>query len=83
MEARGYLQGRQRKRNNVTIISIVFKEPEEIAHFTPELDSVIHSFSVTETHALFFFYPFVLNIAEMWAHNFHAFEVSLDIFYNE
>ena len=51
------------------------QEPEEIAHFTPELDSVIHSFSATETHAIFFFYPFIPNVAEMWAHNFHAFEV--------
>jgi len=53
----------------------VYREPEEIAHFKPKLDSVIHSFSVTETHALFFFYPFVPNVAEMWAHSFHAFEV--------
>jgi len=52
-----------------------YREPEEIAHFTPELDSVIHSFSATETHAIFFFYPFIPNVAEMWAHNFHAFEV--------
>jgi len=52
-----------------------YREPEEVAHFSPELDSVIHSFSVTETHAIFFFYPFVPNIAQMWAHNFHAFEV--------
>ena len=80
MEARGYLQGKHRERKNITLINIIFKEPEEIAHFTPELDSVIHSFSVTETHAIFFFYPFVPNIAQMWAHNFHAFEVSLNTF---
>jgi len=52
-----------------------YREPEEIAHFNPEMDSVIHSFSTTETHAIFFFYPFVPNIAQMWAHSFHAFEV--------
>merc|ERR1711892_1581692 len=52
-----------------------YREPEEVAHFSPELDSVIHSFSTTETHAIFFFYPFLPNIAQMWAHNFHAFEV--------
>lgn len=52
-----------------------YREPEEITHFTPALTSVIHSFSVTETHAIFFFYPFVPNIAQMWSHNFHVFEV--------
>merc|ERR1712215_98631 len=52
-----------------------YTEPQEIAHFTPKLSSMIHSFSATETHAIFFFYPFVPNVAQMWAHNFHAFEV--------
>jgi len=52
-----------------------YTEPQEIAHFKPKLNSVIHSFSATETHAIFFFYPFVPNVAQMWQHNFHAFEV--------
>jgi len=52
-----------------------YTDPEEIAHFAPKMDSVIHSFSATETHAIFFFYPYVPNLKQMWAHNFHAFEV--------
>merc|ERR1719244_2004509 len=29
-----------------------YREPEAIAHFNPEMDSVIHSFSTTETQAM-------------------------------
>merc|ERR1719187_1006656 len=53
----------------------LYTEPEQIAHFTPKMDSVIHSFSATETHAIFFFYPYIPNLTQMWSHNFHVFEV--------
>ena len=48
----------------------------QIASWSPTYMSVIHSFSVTETHAILLFYPFVPNVGQMWAHNFHAFEVN-------
>ena len=58
-------------------VNISLQEPEEIAHFTPKMDSVIHSFSTTETHAIFFFYPYIPNLTQMWSHNFHVFEVAI------
>jgi len=51
-----------------------FQEPEEVAVFKAKIDSMIHSFSITENYAVFFFYPVTVDLMGLWGLNFHVLE---------
>jgi len=53
----------------------IFQAPEVVGEFVPEKLSSVHSFSVTEDYAVFFFYPAVIDAKKYWAANFHVFEL--------
>jgi len=55
--------------------SSTFQDPEVIATFTPKKFSNIHSFSLTDQYAIFFFYPVVIDPKKYWSSNFHVFEL--------
>jgi carotenoid cleavage dioxygenase-like enzyme len=54
--------------------SDTYQTPEVVATFTPTKLSYIHSFSVTENYAVFFFYAVSVDATQMWDANFHVFE---------
>ena len=51
-----------------------FQSPDIIATLTPTKFSYIHSFSITENYAVFFFYPVIIDNAKVLEANFHVFE---------
>ena len=51
-----------------------FQSPELVATLTPTKFSYIHSFSITENYAVFFFYPVIIDNAKVLEENFHVFE---------
>ena len=52
-----------------------YSKPEVIATFEPKKESLVHSFSVTENYAIFFYYPMVLESTQcLFMNNFHALE---------
>ena len=46
-----------------------------VATFVPKKPSSVHSFSITENYAVFFFYPVVIDGAKMFEAGFHVFEL--------
>ena len=40
---------------------IVLQDPDVISTFIPKKHSNVHSFSITEDYAIFFFYPVIVN----------------------
>jgi len=52
-----------------------YATPEVIATFVPTKLSNIHSFSITENYAIFFFYPVVIDGKRMFQEGFHVFEL--------
>ena len=43
------------------IYPIDYSKPEVIATFSPTMQSMVHSFSVTENYAVFFYYPLIIK----------------------
>jgi len=52
-----------------------YQTPEVIASFVPKKLSTIHSFSITENYAVFFFYPVIIDGKKMFETGFHVFEL--------
>jgi len=52
-----------------------YANPEVVATFTPKKLSSIHSFSITENYAVFFFYPVIIDGKRMFETGFHVFEL--------
>jgi len=52
-----------------------YQTPEVVATFTPSRFSYIHSFSITENYAIFFFYPVTIDGEKASDSNFHVFEM--------
>ena len=52
-----------------------FQTPEVVAKFKPTKFSYMHSFSITESHVVFLFYPVKIDPKKFPESNFHAFEV--------
>ena len=51
-----------------------FQSPDVVAKLKPPKFSYIHSFSITENYAVFFFYPVIIDNAKVLEENFHVFE---------
>jgi carotenoid cleavage dioxygenase-like enzyme len=49
--------------------------PQVVATFVARKQSSIHSFSITQNFAIFFFYPVIIDGKKMWGANFHVFEL--------
>lgn len=49
-----------------------YQNAEKVASFKPKISSYMHSFSITENHVIFFFYPVQVSITKMWTHNYHV-----------
>ena len=64
---RGWVVSRYRPEHS-------FQEPEEVAVLKPKIDGMMHSFSITENYAVFFFYPATVDATSFWSLNFHVFE---------
>ena len=59
-----------------------FSKPEIVATFTPKKTSQVHSFSITENYAIFFYYPMTLKGSIcLMAHKFHVNECMEVLFY--
>ena len=52
-----------------------YANPEVITTFVPKKLSSIHSFSITENYAIFFFYPVIIDGKKMFESGFHVFEL--------
>jgi len=52
-----------------------YQNPGVIATFIPKKLSTVHSFSITENYAVFFFYPVVIETKKMFQTGFHVFEL--------
>ena len=52
-----------------------YATPEVISTFVPKKLSSIHSFSITENYAIFFFYPVIIDGKRMFESGFHVFEL--------
>jgi len=52
-----------------------YATPEVVATFVPKKLSSIHSFSITENYAIFFFYPVIIDGKRMFETGFHVFEL--------
>jgi len=52
-----------------------YQNPEVITTFVPKKLSTIHSFSITENFAVFFFYPVIIDTKKMFGSGFHVFEL--------
>ena len=54
---------------------IDYSKPEVVATFSPSKQSMVHSFSVTENYAVFFYYPLVIKSPTCFAtQKFHIME---------
>ena len=52
-----------------------YSKPEVVAIFSPTKSSMVHSFSMTENYAVFFYYPLVIKGNTCVAtHKFHVME---------
>jgi len=56
-----------------------FHDPQVVATFDAKKLSSIHSFSVTENFAVFFFYPVVIEGSKLFEANFHVFELLTEL----
>ena len=57
------------------IYPIDYSKPEVIATFSPTMQSMVHSFSVTENYAVFFYYPLIIkSMTCVAAKKFHIME---------
>jgi len=52
-----------------------YASPQVISSFVPKKLSSIHSFSITENYAIFFFYPVIIDGKKMFESGFHVFEL--------
>jgi len=52
-----------------------YQDPDVISTFMPRKYSNVHSFSITEEFAIFFFYPVIINPKKYFSSNFHVFEL--------
>ena len=50
-----------------------YQHPQEVVAFKPKVNSYVHSFSVTQRHAIIFFYPFTVDSMKVLRNNFHGF----------
>jgi len=52
-----------------------YQDPQVVATFKPTRMSYIHSFSVTDNYAVFFFYPVIIDPKKIANSGFHVFEL--------
>jgi len=52
-----------------------YQSPQLVATFVPKKTSSIHSFSITENYAIFFYYPVTIDGPKMFETGFHVFEL--------
>jgi len=52
-----------------------FENPEIITTFIPQKFSYVHSFSITDEFAIFFFYPVIINSKKLFSGDFHTYEL--------
>jgi len=52
-----------------------YATPEVVATFVSKKVSSIHSFSITENYAIFFFYPLIIDAKKIFTADFHVFEL--------
>eukprot|EP00092_Neocalanus_flemingeri_P065782 GFUD01080056.1.p1 GENE.GFUD01080056.1~~GFUD01080056.1.p1 ORF type:complete len:543 (+),score=150.85 GFUD01080056.1:194-1822(+) len=52
-----------------------YANPQVVATFVPKKLSSIHSFSITENYAVFFFYPVIIDGKRMFETGFHVFDL--------
>ena len=52
-----------------------YQSPQLVAAFVPRKKSSIHSFSITEKFAIFFYYPVDIDTEKIFGNKFHVFEL--------
>ena len=73
MKQGGLLQGDYVEVQRFTPDNLDYSKPEVIATFHPKKASSIHSFSITQNYAIFFYYPVVLkSVTCLMTHGFHV-----------